>query len=229
MRKFISIRIAALAALFLVAQSTATVLAQNGDKGGEKQTPRVPKEKIPPAPVLPPEQALKSFKLPPGFRIEIVASEPMVETPIAMQWDGDGRLWVVEMRGYMPNPEARGELDPVGRISVLEDTDGDGRMDKKTIFLDNLVMPRALCLAYGGVLVCAPTELAFYPIEPGLKPGARVVVGKDYARTGNPEHTANSPTWMLDNWITARISAGVSAAWMTSGKNPRPPRAASGV
>ena len=201
MRKFISLRNAALAALFLLGQFTATLLAQNGDKGGEKQVPRVPKEKIPPAPVLPPEQAVKSFKLPPGFRIEIVASEPMVETPIAMQWDGDGRLWVVEMRGYMPNPEARGEMDPVGRISVLEDTDGDGRMDKKTIFLDNLVMPRALCLAYGGVLVCAPTELAFYPIEPGLKPGARVIAAKEYARTGNPEHTANSPTWMLDNWI----------------------------
>ena len=201
MRKFSSMRITAVAALVLLSQSSATVFAQNGDKGGEKQVSRVPKEKIPPAPVLPPSEALKSFKLPPGFRIEIVASEPMVETPIAMQWDGDGRLWVVEMRGYMPNPEARGELDPVGRISVLEDTDGDGRMDKKTIFLDNLVMPRALCLAYGGVLVCAPTELAFYPIEPGLKPGARVVVGKDYARTGNPEHTANSPTWMLDNWI----------------------------
>lgn len=183
--------------------------AQSGDKGGEKQIPRVPKEKIPPAPPLTPNEALKSFKLPPGFRMEIVASEPMVETPVSFQWDADGRIWVVEMRGLMPNPDGIGETEPVGRISVLEDTDGDGRMDRKTVFLDKLVMPRALCLAYGGVLVCAPPELAFYPIEPGFKAGPRVLLAKDYATAGdpargkgmNPEHTANSPTWMLDNWI----------------------------
>ena len=204
-----SIQLAALLAAVVFSQSTFTVVAQSGDKGGEKQVSRVPKEKIPPAPVLPPNEAAKSFKLPPGFRIEIVASEPMVETPVSMQWDADGRLWVVEMRGFMPNPDGRGENEPVGRISVLEDTDGDGRMDKKTVFLDHLVLPRALCLAYGGVLVCAPPALAFYPIEAGLKPGPRVLVMTNYASAGdpsrgkamNPEHTANSPTWMLDNWI----------------------------
>ena len=201
MRMSSSIRLTALLAAVFIGPFTFTALAQSGDKSGEKQISRVPKEKIPPAPVLPPNEAVKSFKLPPGFRIEIVASEPMVETPIAMQWDADGRLWVVEMRGFMPNPAGVGENDPVGRISVLEDTDGDGRMDKKTVFLDQLVMPRALCLAYGGVLVCAPPELMFYPIEAGLKPGPAVTVMTNYARTINPEHTANSPTWALDNWI----------------------------
>jgi mono/diheme cytochrome c family protein/glucose/arabinose dehydrogenase len=214
--KFSSRRLVFLAALILAANSPSPAFAQSGDRGStEKQIPRVPKEKIPPAPPLPPNEAIKSFKLPPGFRIEIVASEPMVETPIAMQWDADGRIWVVEMRGFMPNPDGVGETEPVGRISVLEDTDGDGRMDKKTVFLDNLVMPRALCLAYGGVLVCAPPALTFYPIESGLKPGAPVVVIKDYATAGdpsrgkgmNPEHTANSPTWMLDNWIYSANSS----------------------
>ena len=160
---------------------------------------------IPPAPPLTPEQALKTFKLPPGFRIEIVAADPLIETPIAMQWDADGRLWVVEMPSYMNTPTAEGELNPINRVSVLEDTDGDGRMDKKTVFLDKLVMPRALCLAYGGVLVCEPPVLNFYPIEPGLKPGKPVLVDKNYAPNGikNPEHTGNSPTWLMNNWIVS--------------------------
>ncbi|MFA6546423.1 MAG: c-type cytochrome [Limisphaerales bacterium] len=191
---------------------TATIaLAQNGDKPGEKQESRVPREKIPANPPLSPGAALKTFKLPRGFRMEVVAADPLIETPIAMQWDADGRLWVVEMPSYMPTPTADGENEPLNRISVLEDTDGDGRMDRKTVFLDKLVMPRALCLAYGGVLVCEPPALWWYPIEAGLKPGRRVLVDKAYAPAGdpalglkkNPEHTANSPTWLMDNWIVS--------------------------
>ena len=191
----------------LVALCLATSLAhaQSGDKPGEKQEPRVPKEKIPANPPLSPEAALKTFKLPPGFRIEVVAADPLIETPIAMQWDADGRLWVVEMPSYMPNPAATGEMEPINRISILEDTDGDGKMDKKTVFIDGLVMPRALCLAYGGVLVCEPPGLWWYPIEAGLKPGKRVLVDKNFAPAGlkNPEHTGNSPTWFLNNWIVS--------------------------
>ncbi len=183
--------------------TVASLSAQNGDKPGEKQESRVPKDKIPANPPLTPEAALKTFKLQPGFRIEVVAADPLIETPIAMQWDADGRIWVVEMPSYMNTPSATGELEPINRVSVLEDTDGDGKMDKKTVFLDKLVMPRALCLAYGGVLVCEPPALYFYPIEAGLKPGPRVLVDKNFAPNGfkNPEHTGNSPTWMMNNWI----------------------------
>src|ERR1051325_10494560 len=114
--------------ILLLVLFTATLAhAQKGDKAGETQTSRVPKEKIPPAPPLSPQEALKTFHLPPGFQIELVASEPLIEVPIVAQFDPDGRLWVVEMRGYMPNLEGIGEDKPVGRISILEDTDGDGR------------------------------------------------------------------------------------------------------
>ncbi len=185
--------------------TAAVAFAQSGDKPGEKQESRVPKEKIPANPPLSAAAALKTFKLPPGFRIEVVAAEPLVETPIAMQWDAAGRIWVVEMPSYMNTPVAAGEMEPINRISVLEDTNGDGVMDKKTVFLDKLVMPRALCLAYGGVLVCEPPALFWYPIEAGLKPGQRVLVDKNYAPNGfkNPEHTGNSPTWMMNNWIVS--------------------------
>src|SRR5262245_54294238 len=106
-----------------------TAWAQQGDRGGETQTPRVPRELIPPAPPLPPDQALKAFKVQPGFRVELVAAEPLVHSPIQIVFDPDGRLWVLEMRGYMPNLEGTGELEKAGSIAVLEDTDGDGRMD----------------------------------------------------------------------------------------------------
>src|SRR4051812_32240753 len=102
------------------------VFAQRGDKRGESQQSRVPAELIPPSPPLSPEQALKSFKIAPGFKIQTVAHEPDVQAPIALQFDPDGRIWVLEMRGFMPNMEGIGEDKPVGRVSILEDTDGDG-------------------------------------------------------------------------------------------------------
>src|ERR1041385_3592233 len=105
--------------------------AQQGD---ETQTPRVPRELIPPAPPLAPEEALKSFKLQPGFRIELVAAEPLVHDPIQIAFDPNGRLWVLEMRGYMPNLEGKGELEKVGSVAVLEDSDGDGRVATGTGF-----------------------------------------------------------------------------------------------
>src|SRR5437899_640955 len=132
---------------FLATLVGLNLWAQQGDKGSETQTPRVPRELIPPAPPLPPEQALKSYRIQPGFRIELVAAEPLVHDPIQIAFDPDGRLWVLEMRGYMPNIEGAGELKKVGSVVVLEDTDGDGRMDKRTVFLDGLVMPRAQSLA----------------------------------------------------------------------------------
>lgn len=89
-----------------------------------------------PAPVLSPQDEMKTFRLPDGYRVELVASEPMVEEPVAIDWDTDGRLWVVEMLGYMQDLPATIERERIGRVSVLEDKNGDGRMDRKTVFLD---------------------------------------------------------------------------------------------
>ncbi|HXI53943.1 MAG TPA: hypothetical protein VNH84_20655, partial [Candidatus Saccharimonadales bacterium] len=98
-------RVVSLALAGLLLFPLATVRAQQGDKKGEVQTLRVPREKIPPAPPLSPEAAQRQFQTQPGFRIELVASEPMVENPTVLQFDPEGRLWVLEMRGFMPNAD----------------------------------------------------------------------------------------------------------------------------
>ena len=105
--------------LLLTIACVAPLLAQRGDKRGEEQKPLPEDIKVPPAPVRTPEEEAATFKLAPGFRAELIAADPLVGDPIAMQFGPDGRLWVLEMRGYMPNADGIGEREPVGIVAVL--------------------------------------------------------------------------------------------------------------
>src|SRR5687768_313637 len=111
------------------------------------------------APVLSPADELKTMVLQPGYRLELVASEPLIQDPVVIDWDQEGRLWAIEMLGYMTDIQASREHDPTGRVVVLEDTNRDGRMDKRTVFADGLVLPRALKVLDKGVLVGEPPNL----------------------------------------------------------------------
>ncbi len=156
---------------------------------------------IPPSPFLSVEKALASFEVAPGFRVECVAAEPLVVDPLMFEFDPDGRIWVVEFRGWMIDIEGTGEADPIGQVVVLEDTDGDSFMDKSTVFLDKLVMPRTISFVQGGVLIAEPPHLWFCEDTDGdLKCDRKKVVGK-YGRPGNPEHTENGLMPSLDNWM----------------------------
>jgi len=157
-----------------------------------------------PAP-LSPEEELKTFKLPPGFRIELVASEPMIESPVAISFDDQGRMFVIEMRSYMRDLEGTTEKDPTSRVSLLTDTDGDGRMDKASAFLDNLVMPRGVMAVKGGAFIAEPPNLFFCRDTKGNGiADEKILVASDFGTLGGqPEHMANTPTWALDNRIYA--------------------------
>ena len=88
---------------------------------------QIPPEDEGHSPIKTPEQEWEAFEISDKLEIQLVASEPMVQDPVIMTFDGDGRLWVVEMRGYMPDIDGVGEDEPVGRVSILTDENGDGR------------------------------------------------------------------------------------------------------
>ena len=177
-------------------------LAQNGDRPGEIQAPLPDAFKRDAALPRSPEEALRSFQLQPGFRIELVASEPMIEDPVAMAFDESGRLWVVEMRGYMNDIEGSDETQPIGRIVVLEDVDGDGRMDRSTPFLEGLVLPRAITPVDGGVLYVEPPHLVFArDLDGDLVADRTRIVASGFAGIENPEHAGNGLAWGIDGWL----------------------------
>lgn len=142
------------------------------------------------------EDALQTFRIEPGFRIEPYITEPDIRSPVAMEFDESGRIYVVEAPGYPLNLEAR-----LGRIVLFEDTDGDGRGDKRTIFADTLAMPTGVMRWKAGVLVTdAPDVLYFEDTDGDGTSDIRRVVLTGFAFT-NPQHTVNSPIYGLDNWI----------------------------
>lgn len=154
-----------------------------------------------PSPEKTPEEELESFELAPGLKIQLVASEPMVQDPVVITFDSDGRLWVVEMRGFMMDIDGKGDHERVGRVSVLEDTDGDGQMDASNIYIDSLIMPRALALVPGGALVVQNQSLWLtQDINGDLRADTKVLLDSAYAGGSSPEHSGNGLLRNVDNW-----------------------------
>src|SRR5262249_35755132 len=160
------------------------------------------------SPPLSPAEALKTFYLPPGYSVELVASEPLVHDPVAIDWDPEGRLWVVEMSGYMRNISGDNARDPVGRVVVLQDEDGDGRMDKRTVFADGLVLARAVKVLDRGVLVGEPPNAWLMRDTNGdLRMDTKELVTNQYGRLeADPQNNPNEFHWGLDNWIHVAAS-----------------------
>ncbi len=165
----------------------------------------------PPAPVLDPGAALETFRLVPGYRIEAVAHEPLVEDPVALTWDAAGRMYVAEMRGFMQDTYGTDEDAPIGSVVRLSDTDGDGRMDRREVLLDGLVLPRAVAIVNEGMLVGEPPNLWLCPSASGLAADIDCAhkqrLGSYGDQPGSVEHAENGLLAGLDNWLYSAKSA----------------------
>lgn len=189
-----------LLALCCVVQAGPSALAQAGDRKDEVQSPLPEDLVIPAAPARTPAEAQALFRLPPDFVIEAVATEPLVQDPVAMAFDADGSLLVVEMCAYMPDVDGRGEREPLGNVVRLIDANGDGRFEQRIVVLDRLVLPRAVAPTRGGLLVIAPPELLFVRDEDGDGHAEeRRTIDRGLGGIESPEHAINALLPTLDN------------------------------
>jgi len=190
MRLLIPFRLQMIGILLLVSLLELYVAGQGQPTGTE---PSLTKSDSPRS-ALSPEEALKTFRLPEDLRIELFAAEPQITSPVAMAFDENGRAYVVEMNDYPLGPKS-------GRIKLLEDTKGTGRIDKVTVFADKLPFPNGVMPFKRGVLVTAAPDLLYFKDTHGDgKADIRQVVFTGFAEA-NPQHRFNSPTFNLDNWI----------------------------
>lgn len=156
---------------------------------------------------LSPEESRALMQLEPGFVAELACAEPIIEAPVALTFDSDGRLWVVEMRGYMPDNDATGEREPSGRITILSDQDHDGFFETSRVFMDKLVLPRgvlplSVTQSSTTALVLSPPDLFIAHDDDNDGTCDRTVsVMKDLGGIENPEHAPNGLLRGLDNWI----------------------------
>ena len=145
---------------------------------------------------IPADKALATFTVADGFKIEMIASEPLITDPVDMEIDEFGRLYVVEMHGY-PLDTKTGS----GNIILLSDEDGDGNMDKRTVFADGLTLPTSVMRWKKGIIVTdAPHILYFEDTDNDGKSNLRDTLLSGFALS-NPQHNVNTPVYGLDNWI----------------------------
>ncbi len=171
---------------------------------------------MPRIPHTEPQDALATFKIADGFELELVAAEPLVSDPVSACFDERGRMFVAEMHGYpfsqeptQLNPEGGG-LQDAGIIRMLEDVDGDGSMDRSTVFADQLSWPTSVIPYNGGLFVMAPKFLYYLKDTDGdNKADVREVVLEGFGRN-NVQSVANGLIWGLDNKI-----------YLAAGRNPK--------
>ncbi len=160
---------------------------------------------------------LSSYVVTEGFQLQPVVAEPLIEAPVDISFDNQGRMWVLEMQGYMRTLEGVNEEAPIGRILIMEDLDQDGVADHTKVFLDNLVLARAMTHVYRGLLYAEPPNLWFVEINDDLTPGKKTLVDPEYAVGGNVEHQPNGLLLNIDNWIynakSARRYRRVNGEW----------------
>ncbi|EMI55293.1 DUF7133 domain-containing protein [Rhodopirellula sallentina] len=156
------------------------------------------------APPLSPEESIATMQVQPGYSVVPVLTEPHVEEPSVVVWDGNGRMYVVEMRTYMQDIDGRNQLAPKSRVSRHEDTDGDGVYDKHTVFADNLVLPRMILPLLDSVVIGETNTLDLKSYRDTDDDGVADEIElwhEGGPRGGNLEHQPSGLVWNIDNWI----------------------------
>lgn len=146
-----------------------------------------------------PARGLSSYRFNPKYDLQLVASEPLLASPITIDWDAEGRLWVTEMLDYPAGLD--GNWLPGGRIKILEDTDRDGRPDRATIFTDRIPFPTGVTVWGRGALICAAPDILYAEDTDGDLQADRIEEVFSGFATENFQARVNSLTLGLDNWI----------------------------
>jgi len=162
------------------------------------------------APPLSPQDSIKTMQIQPGYRITSVLSEPHIHEPAAIAWDGNGRLYVVEMRTYMQEIDGKNQLAAVSRVSRHEDTNGDGLYDKHSVFADNLSLPRMILPLLDRVIIRETNTLDLKSYQDTDNDGVADKIETWHQggnRGGNLEHQPSGLIWNIDNWLYTTYSA----------------------
>src|SRR5690348_14995890 len=173
------------------------------------QLPAAPAAAPAPAPpplikALSPAASIETMQMPGGYQLEPVLTEPDIAEPVMVAFDGNGRMYVAEMRTYMQDADAKGEQEPVSRVSRHEDTDGDGVYDKHTVFADKLLLPRILLPLDDRIIIGETNTDDLYVYRDSNGDGVadeKTLWYQGGPRGGNMEHQPNGLVWAMDNGI----------------------------
>ncbi|MBL9089980.1 MAG: c-type cytochrome [Planctomycetaceae bacterium] len=162
---------------------------------------------------MPPDEVVRTAKLPPGFKLSVFAAEPDVHNPIAITFDERGRLWVAESYSWAGNGDGGFRPEIRDRILIFEDTDNDGRHDRRTVFWDDARRLTSIEVGNGGVwAICLPNLLFIPDADRDDKPDAAPIVKLDGFDGGSGSHTpANGLKWGPDGWLYARQGIQVTS------------------